>query len=230
MISNARGAAILAGTVDKTNFSGPPIILHGEGMTSTTNNALWTALSAFADTFSAPLIGVDTGGGHHEDAAPLVAALQLPHFARCFTPAQQSVPVHVGPAPDFATTVAAFCGPIFSISTYAGLTDATNLIWKGAWVLSSLLSRAPNGHRYGWGMHAIGNNVPGARQTSPVYALLSSTMTDTLARITLLWQRGENPTRTALNALLATDADRPGAQRWTSASLQPFVLTSDPLP
>lgn len=231
MLSNAQGAAILAGTVTTGTFCGPPIILIGDNLT-TTADPRWVAVAAFAGNVgglvgkTAPLIGLDPlSAGYAADLATLLAAMQA--FS-VFFDVNLAGPFLWSDGKGLYSNIPP-CGPIITIDSPTADPFA-EVALKAAWAVSKSYLRSNARHLYGIGLLACGGAVPETQPSPPIYPLPSDTYADTLASLLTLWRESGASSAASITALqsLETDPTRLGISRRTHPALVPFIQLTDP--
>ena len=155
MLSNARGAAILANTVTTATFRGPPMIACSTNYTDTFPATAWANLLALATILDAPAIHIDFA----HDGAGAAAALRtsLLNIQKFFTPAS------VGPwqaCDGGPATTPPICGPLFffdfnpSMSGQPDFTDTST----GAGLAAQIARASTNfrrNHLYGYAQDGV---------------------------------------------------------------------------
>lgn len=226
MLSNTRGGRILSTSVTKDNFAGPPLILIGDSLTSTSDTR-WTAYSTFADRFSAPLIGLD----YVADATnlgELDRCLTLHSKFFCVSTLQPFTWCNKRPTiGTWSASPAIPCGPILVTATTEGNQPTAGY---NAWQLAPRWVHAPANHRYVAGMQAIGPGDPeSAALTPPIFSIPPDGLSSRLTALWKLWTVGVVPTESQVQTLITEDAIRPGLARRFNASLIGFALLHSPL-
>ena len=158
MLTNARGAAVLAGTVTKATFSGLPIVGCCDEYTVT---SVPDAFLDFADSIGAPAFVTDLIHDGDGPTPALSAALRA--YSKWFVPGLSGKPYL---EPD-GVTASALCGPILTLSSPGILSSPSK---------SDLEARAlrnfRRNHKLGLGPSALyvpRGNDPDANPLPPVY-------------------------------------------------------------
>ena len=108
MLTNARGAAVLAGTVTRTTFSGLPIVGCCNDYTA---SSVPDPFLDFADSIEVPAFVTDVV--HDGDGPPPALSAALRAYSKWFVPGLPGKPYL---EPDGATA-SALCGPILTLSS-----------------------------------------------------------------------------------------------------------------
>jgi hypothetical protein len=158
MLTNARGAAVLAGTVTKATFSGLPIVGCCADYTAA---SVAQPMLDFADALGVPAIVTDVAHDGDGPTPALVAALKL--YSKWFVPGLSGKSYL---EPDGATA-STLCGPILTLSS----PDVVSSPSKSDLVARSLRNFRRN-HKLGLGPSALyvpRGNDPDAAPLPPVY-------------------------------------------------------------
>lgn len=143
MLANARGQAIIDGTVTGATWRGQPIVACSTDYTASPNALYWSNLLLLANLLDAPAIHIDVA--HDGDIAPVLAALLR---VQRFYPPGFAGPFAHSSGPDF--TIIPVCGPIFFFD-YAPLPNLMpDFAAAGTGAnLANLLARATLNYRRG---------------------------------------------------------------------------------
>lgn len=226
VLANALGNYIVNATVSASTFTGPPLLAYGATITSTASPR-WVAASAFADLFSAPLLGASSS------ADLLTVSAYLACLRRFFTTSL------VSPAPVYSPALAqdayihtglyqtgiyypTFCGPILVLPD----VGAATVDGQAAWDWGRAAVRTTSNHSYGIGQMAIGDDV--LYPSAPIYSLDPATYASQLTALRRLWKSPPSPTTSQWSTLLALEGSRPGISRSIHPSLIGWVLTARP--
>ncbi len=158
MLTNTRGAAVLAGTVTKATFSGLPIVGccldYGQG-------GVAQPLLDFADSLGVPAIVTDVVNDGDGPTPALAAALKA--YSKWFVPGLSGKPYL---EPD-GVTASPLCGPILTLSSPGFISTPS----KADLVARSLRNFRRN-HKLGLGPSALyvpRGNDPDSSPLPPVY-------------------------------------------------------------
>lgn len=106
MLSNTRGAAVIAGSITTATFRGPPIVACSADYAATTQASYWANLLGLATLLDVPALHVDYA--HDGGLAPLLAALAS--LQRFYSPGTSEPWAHSSGG---ALQVIPVCGPLF---------------------------------------------------------------------------------------------------------------------
>ncbi len=225
-LSNASGALVLNGQVNAQNFSGPPLVLYGTGLTSTSDSR-WQAAANFAALMSAPLVGCASSA----DLALLWAALlEMAHLwssSLIGSPPVWTPTLTASPPDTVPLSYPPFCGPIL----VAPQNPASPADAEAAWDWAATCCRAVEYQPYGIGLMAMGPG-PTPWPAPPVYLLVSITGLSTAQILTAIydvWQQPPVPNPVQYLLLADIETARPGASTYYHPSLLlGYVQTTRP--
>lgn len=225
MLTNTLANDILAQTVTAANFSGPPMLLIGQGLIST-SDPRWQAVLGLATQKSVPLVGISP----EDSTLPLHAGLEA--LSRFFVPGQTGTYVWTDgvttevPSFFFGTkSTPSFLGPILCCPDVPANDMAIRvMVWAGA----IYYARHANYNRYGVGLLACGPGDPNGLTTPPVYPLRRDFLQDDVTTLANVWVRGGPVEQSSLETLVALEATRPGISRRVHPALVPYILLEDP--
>ncbi len=158
MLTNARGAAVLAGTVTKATFSGLPIVGCCDDYG---NPLLWQPFLGFADALGVPAFVTDIANDGDGPTPALSAALRA--YSKWFVPGLSGKPYL---EPDGATA-SPLCGPILTLSS----PNESSMPVKADYEARALRNFRRN-HKLGLGPSALyvpDGNDPDSDPLPPVY-------------------------------------------------------------
>lgn len=158
MLTNARGAAVLAGTVTKATFSGLPIV---GCCTDYTAGSVAQPFLDFADALGVPAFITDTA--HDGDGPTPALASALKAYSKWFVPGLPGKPYL---EPD-GVTPSALCGPLLTLSSPGFISSPSK-----ADLEARALRNFRRNHKLGLGPSALyvpRGNDPDANPLPPIY-------------------------------------------------------------
>ncbi len=158
MLTNTRGAAVLAGTVTKATFSGLPIIGCCDDYTA---GSVAQSLLDFADALGVPAIVTDVTHDGDDSTPALAAALKA--YSKWFVPGLPGKPYL---EPD-GVTASPLCGPLLTLSSPLYVSSPSK-----ADMVARTLRNLRRNHKLGLGAAALyvpRGNDPDSSPLPPVY-------------------------------------------------------------
>ena len=232
---NLHGQRILENAVTVDNFAGPPLVVcfytGGVPLDTTTDGV--ELIQAFANSFDAPLIMLDTPS----DAGLGTLTNRLTTMRHLFTMSHLATPLQVtatlGPpifSSRFISSPCALAGPFM----VAGLNDGQiNIVKSAMWTWANTFNRTTQFHRWGIGMQAVSGfnrldfRAPPDSQRAPLYKAGPNLAND-LNEIAHIWRNERTTTISQMNALFAAQAMNTGINILVNPLNIPYVYLSAP--
>lgn len=225
MRANGSGQAVIDGST--TNFRGPPLVVVNERIDF--EPGLWSALSDFADSMSAPLIV--TNGDEAELTIIRNGLLMLRKWWQSdrLSAAAMCLDTHRRPW-GFATWGEGdwngFYLPQKFYPPYGGpilLAPSSESVDRSAavWLWASSIARSTAHHPYGIGMMAVSTFQ--AYACPPIYQIQPGTYATALPQLQKIWRAPPAPTLAQYEALAQADERRRGIARLIHPSLVGWV-------
>lgn len=215
VLTNIVADVILSQTVTTATFAGPPLVLVGEGLT-TTDDERWAPWAQFATDVTCPLVGINVGENVDALTAGLRAYSRFWDYART-RPARWS---------DGTRTIDLLpCGPVVALQNLDNVQYAA----PAAWQLARGWHRIGGRHRFGKAMLAISSEVYPGLFSPPVYYPRPGTGDSGVAELINVWLgSGGAATPGTVATLQHEDLTHPGMSAHVAHYLVPYLVLHDP--
>ena len=215
VLTNIVADAVLSQTVTTATFAGPPLVLVGEGLT-TTDDERWAPWAQFATDVTCPLVGINVGENVDALAAGLRAYSRFWDYART-RPARWS---------DGTRTIDLLpCGPVVALQNLGDTQYAAVAAWQAA----ARWHRLGGRHRFGKAMLAISSEPYPGLFSPPVYYPRSNTGASGVAELISVWlSEGGSSTPSLVSTLQQEDLTHPGMSAHVAPYLVPYLVLHNP--